>query len=93
MPILLDDFGTGMSSYSYLKELPFDYLKIDGVFIGTSPPTKTNYGLVKSVNELAHLMGKQTIAEYVENEEILAVLAEIGVDNAQGWGIEAPDSG
>lgn len=88
----LDDFGTGMSSYSYLKELPFDYLKIDGVFIRDITTNQTNYGLVKSVNELAHLMGKQTIAEYVENEEILAVLAEIGVDNAQGWGIEKPQT-
>ncbi len=88
----LDDFGTGMSSYAYLKELPVDYLKIDGVFIRDIVTNQTNYGLVKSVNEIAHLMGKQTIAEFVENQEILDVLAEIGVDNAQGWGIEKPQT-
>jgi len=86
----LDDFGTGMSSYAYLKQLPVDYLKIDGVFIRDIATNKTNYGLVKSVNEIAHLMGKQTIAEFVENDEILEILNEIGVDHAQGWGIEKP---
>ncbi|MGK0442862.1 MAG: diguanylate cyclase (GGDEF)-like protein [Pseudohongiellaceae bacterium] len=86
----LDDFGTGMSSYEYLQKLPVDYLKIDGVFIKDVVDNKKNYALVKSINELGHFLGIETIAEYVEDQEILDVLKEIGVDYAQGYGIEKP---
>ncbi len=83
----LDDFGTGLSSYSYLRNLPVDYLKIDGIFVKDIKENPSDYAVVKSINEIGHFMGKKTIAEYVEDEEILEILREIGVDYAQGWGI------
>lgn len=86
----LDDFGSGLSSYSYLKNLPVDYVKIDGAFIRDIHRNTSDYMMVRSINEMAHFMGKRTIAEYVENDEILARLREIGVDYAQGYGIEKP---
>ena len=86
----LDDFGTGLSSYSYLRNLPVDFIKIDGVFVRDLPNSPADYAVVKSINEIAHFMGKKTVAEYVENAAILAQLVEIGVDYAQGYGIERP---
>jgi diguanylate cyclase (GGDEF)-like protein len=83
----LDDFGTGLSSYSYLRNLPVDYLKIDGIFVKDIKDSPSDYAVVKSINEIGHFMGKKTIAEFVENDEILEILREIGVDYAQGWGI------
>jgi diguanylate cyclase (GGDEF)-like protein len=83
----LDDFGTGLSSYSYLKTLPVDYLKIDGIFVKDIKDNPSDYAVVKSINEIGHAMGKKTIAEYVENDEIIEILREIGVDYAQGWGV------
>jgi diguanylate cyclase (GGDEF)-like protein len=83
----LDDFGTGMSSYSYLRSLPVDYLKIDGVFVKDLETNPNDYAVVKSINEIGHFMGKKTIAEYVENDAVLAILSEIGVDFAQGFGV------
>jgi diguanylate cyclase (GGDEF)-like protein len=83
----LDDFGTGLSSYSYLRNLPVDYLKIDGIFVKDIKNNPSDYAVVKSINEIGHFMGKKTIAEYVEDEEILEILREIGVDYAQGWGV------
>ena len=83
----LDDFGTGLSSYSYLRNLPVDYLKIDGIFVKDIKDIPSDYAVVKSINEIGHFMGKKTIAEYVEDDEILQILAEIGVDYAQGYGI------
>lgn len=83
----LDDFGTGLSSYSYLRSLPVDYLKIDGVFVKDIKTNANDYAVVKSINEIGHFMGKKTIAEYVEDDEILEILREIGVDFAQGYGI------
>lgn len=86
----LDDFGSGYSSYSYLKNLNVDYLKIDGAFVKEIHNNKADVAIVKSMNEIAHSMGLQTIAEYVENNEIRSVLKEIGVDFCQGYGIEKP---
>ena len=86
----LDDFGSGYSSYAYLKSLDVDYLKIDGVFVKDILNNEADVAIVKSMNEIAHSLGLETIAEYVENEEILTVLREIGVDYAQGWGIHKP---
>ena len=83
----LDDFGTGLSSYSYLRSLPVDYLKIDGIFVKDIKNNPSDYAVVKSINEIGHFMGKKTIAEYVEDDEILEILREIGVDYAQGWGV------
>jgi diguanylate cyclase (GGDEF)-like protein len=86
----LDDFGTGLSSYSYLRNLPVDFVKIDGVFVKDLANNPGDYAVVKSINEIGHQMGKQTIAEFVENDEILEQLKKIGVDYAQGYGIEKP---
>ena len=86
----LDDFGSGLSSFAYLKNLPVDFLKIDGVFVKDILDDPLNFAMVKSINEIGHVMGKQTIAEFVENEAILEKLREIGVDYAQGYGIDRP---
>ena len=86
----LDDFGTGLSSYSYLRNLPVDYVKIDGVFVKDIVTTPGDHAVVRSINEIGHYMGKQTIAEYVETDEVFDVLKDIGVDYAQGFCIEKP---
>ena len=86
----LDDFGSGLSSFAYLKTLPVDYLKIDGVFVKDIETDPIDLAMVKSINEIGHVMGMQTIAEFVENEAILKKLREIGVDYAQGYGIAKP---
>jgi EAL domain-containing protein (putative c-di-GMP-specific phosphodiesterase class I) len=86
----LDDFGSGLSSFTYLKKLPVDYLKIDGAFVKEIVTDPIDKAMVKSINEIGHVMGKQTIAEFVENDAILQKLEEIGVDYAQGYGIAAP---
>jgi diguanylate cyclase (GGDEF)-like protein/PAS domain S-box-containing protein len=81
----LDDFGSGFTSLSYLRELPVDIIKIDGSFIHNLDTDKVNQTLVRSMNDIAHLLGKETVAEYVETEAILETIREIGVDYAQGW--------
>lgn len=86
----LDDFGSGLSSFAYLKNLPVDFLKIDGLFVRDIVDDPIDRAMVSSVNEIAHLMGKQTIAEYVENDAILQHLREIGIDYAQGFAIDRP---
>lgn len=86
----LDDFGAGHGTYQYLKHLPLDFVKIDGGFVRDIGVDNNDYVMVRSINDLAHYMGLQTIAEYVEDDTILAKLAEIGVDYAQGYGIEKP---
>jgi Amt family ammonium transporter len=86
----LDDFGSGLSSFAYLKKLPVDYLKIDGAFVKEIVTDPIDNAMVKSINEIGHVMGKKTIAEFVENGAILEKLKEIGVDYAQGYGIAAP---
>lgn len=86
----LDDFGSGLSSYAYLKKLPVDYLKIDGAFVKEMDRNPSDYAVVKSISEIAHFMGKKVIAEYVENEAIMSLLREIGVDFAQGYVIDKP---
>lgn len=83
----LDDFGKDLSSYSYLRDLPVDYLKIDGSFVKEIKTSPSDFAVVKSINEIGHFMGKQTVAEFVEDEEVLAILKEIGVDFAQGFGV------
>ena len=86
----LDDFGSGFASYAYLKNLRVDYLKIDGGFIRDLAVSETDYAMVKSMNEVGHSLGIKTIAEYVESEEILIKLKEIGVDYVQGYHIGKP---
>ncbi len=86
----LDDFGSGMSSYAYLKNLPVDYLKIDGSFVKEIKTSISDYAVVKSICEIGHFMGKRVIAEYAEDAEIIEMLSEIGVDFVQGYGVEKP---
>ena len=86
----LDDFGSGNASYQYLKHLPVDYLKIDGMFVKDIHNNADDFALVKSINEIAHLMGKKTIAEYAESNEVIAKLKAIGVDYLQGFAISKP---
>ena len=86
----LDDFGSGLSSFGYLKILPVDYLKIDGMFVKNIADDPIDRAMVKSINEIGQVMGMQTIAECVENEKIKGMLREIGVDYAQGYGIGKP---
>lgn len=86
----LDDFGSSHSSYAYLKQLPVDFVKIDGMFVRDIVNSPNDYAMVKSINEIGHFMGKKTVAEFVENDEILDKLREIGVDYAQGYGVGKP---
>ena len=86
----LDDFGSGLSSFQYLKNLPIDYLKIDGSFVADMVNNNIDYAMVSAINEVGHVMGIETIAEYVENDQIIKKLQEINVDYGQGYGIAQP---
>ncbi|WRH65171.1 MAG: EAL domain-containing protein [Planktothrix sp. GU0601_MAG3] len=86
----LDDFGSGLSSFAYLMNLPIDYLKIDGVFVKNISHNLISQAIVESFNHIAHAMNLETVAEFVEDEMILEKLREIGVDYAQGYGISRP---
>ena len=86
----LDDFGTGLSSFGYLKHFPVDYLKIDGSFVREILRDPIDREMVRSINEIGHLTGKQTIAEFAENAEIIQMLSSLGVDYAQGYGVAQP---
>lgn len=86
----LDDFGSGMSSFAYLKHLPIDYIKIDGLFVRDIATDPLDRAFVQSIHHIGRVMGKKTIAEFVENEEILNILRDIGVDYVQGYGIGLP---
>gem|GEM_PF-3085431 len=81
----LDDFGSGHSSFAYLKDLPVDILKIDGMFVKGIHLEPVNYAMVKAINDVGQVMKMKTIAEYVENEEICKHLVDIGVDYGQGY--------
>jgi diguanylate cyclase (GGDEF)-like protein/PAS domain S-box-containing protein len=86
----LDDFGTGLSSFGYLKHFPVDYLKIDGSFVKEILHDPIDREMVRSINEIGHLTGKKTIAEFAENQEIVEMLRGLGVDYAQGYGVGTP---
>ncbi len=86
----LDDFGSGLSSFAYLKTLPVDYLKIDGSFVSDIVDDDVDAAVVRSINDLGQVMGKTTIAEFVENGAILNKLRDAGVDYAQGYGVGRP---
>lgn len=81
----LDDFGSGQSSFRYLKQLPVDYLKIDGSFVKSMLVDKTNEALVRGMQEIAQALGMMTIAEFVEHDAVAQALKSIDVDYAQGW--------
>jgi two-component system CheB/CheR fusion protein len=88
--VSLDDFGSGVSSFAYLRALGADYLKIDGMFVGNISQDKVDHAMVRSITEIGHVMGKQVIAESVESDAVLEKLGEIGVDFAQGFGVGEP---
>ena len=88
--IALDDFGSGLSSFAYLKSLPIDLVKIDGMLVRDVAVDPLDRTLVRSVHELARVLGKRTVAEFVENDSIADVLREIRIDLAQGFGLHRP---
>jgi diguanylate cyclase (GGDEF)-like protein len=88
--LILDDFGTGLSSFNYLKQFPIDGLKIDGSFIRQLKDSPVDRVIVESINEIAHKLGIRTVAEFVENTETLDILRAMGIDQAQGYAIGRP---
>lgn len=86
----LDDFGSGLSSFAYLKNLPVDYIKIDGCFVVDMLGDPVDRVMVEAIVEVGHVMGVQVIAEWVENEATLVLLKEMGVDYAQGYHLGRP---
>ncbi|MBI5611539.1 MAG: EAL domain-containing protein [Gammaproteobacteria bacterium] len=87
----LDDFGSGLSSFAYLKDLPVNEIKIDGRFVRNLATSPVDQAVVKAMNDIAHALGKRTVAEFVENADSLRLLAEYGVDYAQGYHLGRPD--
>jgi len=86
----LDDFGSGMSSFGYLRRLPVDYVKIDGAFVHKMDSDPVDRAMVASIHRIARVMGLRTVAERVESESVLAALRDVGVDHAQGYAIAHP---
>jgi len=87
----LDDFGSGLSSFIYLKKLPVDFLKIDGIFVRDILSDPVDYAMVRSINELGQLLDKQTIAEHVETLAVAAELRDLGIDYMQGYAYAKPE--
>ena len=87
----LDDFGSGMSSFAYLQELPVDIVKIDGRFVKHIATNAIDKAMVRAMNDIAHALGKKTIAEFVESEEVFQILIDLGVDFGQGYHLGRPD--
>ena len=86
----LDDFGSGLSSFAYLKNIKVNYLKIDGVFVRDITEDVISSSMVEAINQIGHVMEIETVAEFVENDEICKHLRRLGVDYAQGFGIHRP---
>jgi EAL domain-containing protein (putative c-di-GMP-specific phosphodiesterase class I) len=90
--IALDDFGSGMSSFGYLKNLPVDYLKIDGSLVRHIVTDRTDHAMVTAIHQVGRALGVRTIAEFVETDAVLRHLRDIGVDYAQGYAIHRPEA-
>ena len=88
--ISLDDFGRGLTSFSYLKNIPFDFIKIDGQFVKELDDDKINAAIIKSIVYIAEVMGKKTIAEHIESEPVLKQVTDLGVDYFQGYYFSEP---
>ena len=86
----LDDFGSGLSSFNYLKRLPVDWLKLDGSFVRDMPNDPIDEAMVTAINEIGHVMGIKTVAEHVENSTVLSAALTSGVDFLQGLEIGKP---
>ncbi len=86
----LDDFGSGLSSFGYLKHLPVDILKIDGIFVRDIATNPIDAAMVRSINEIGHLLRKQTVAEFVNSDAVIERLRDIGVDYIQGYAVHRP---
>ncbi|MBC7994536.1 MAG: EAL domain-containing protein [Rhizobacter sp.] len=86
----LDDFGAGMSSFTYLKRLPVDYVKIDGAFVKDMAKDTVDFAMVEAIHNVAHRMGLRTVAEFVQNDATIEMLRRLGVDYVQGYGVEKP---
>ncbi|RKZ94694.1 MAG: hypothetical protein DRQ43_06460 [Gammaproteobacteria bacterium] len=86
----LDDFGSGLSSFAYLKQFPVDYLKIDGMFVKDLITEPTNYVFVRSMTEVGHCLGMKVIAEFVETKQAYHILRQAKVDYIQGWAVGKP---
>lgn len=88
---MLDDFGSGLSAFTYLKELPIDYLKIDGTLTKNILNDRTDFAMVKAINEISQSLDMQTVAKYVESQEQLDAVREIGIDFVQGYHLGKPE--
>lgn len=88
----LDDFGIGTSSLAYLKTLPVDYLKIDGSFVRNIVNDPIDRAMTETINRVGHIMGLQTVGEFAESAEVIEALRELGVDFAQGYGVQCPQA-
>lgn len=87
----IDDFGSGLSSFSYLRKLPVDFLKIDGLLIRDILDDQTDYTMVKAISEISKSMGKRTVAEFIESPQLLNAVREIGIDYGQGFHLGEPE--
>jgi len=90
--IALDDFGSGMSSYGYLQNLNVDYVKLDGSFVRDMDENAIHYAMVESINSIVKVMGKETIAEFVENKAVEKCLNDLGVAYGQGYHLHKPEA-
>jgi EAL domain-containing protein (putative c-di-GMP-specific phosphodiesterase class I) len=90
--VALDDFGAGYTSFNYLKEIPADFIKIDGSFVKDINRNPANYAITRTIVDLTHELGMRSIAEWAETPDTIASLIELGVDYGQGFGLVRPIS-